>query len=69
VNLLVRNIPDATHKALPVIAAAYNMPSSNAVIVPAIEAMVATVCEEDPLVAAAIKFKSEKPQLPARVSS
>jgi hypothetical protein len=68
VNVLVRNISPRTHQALPVIAACYGLHSVNAVILGAVEAMVAEVSERDPIVRDAILRAWQEGQLPERVT-
>lgn len=68
-DIHLRNVPDRTHKALPIVAAAYNLRSVNSLILASLDAMLATVCERDPLVAAQIKFAAEDPALPETVDA
>jgi hypothetical protein len=66
-NVLIRNMPERTHKALPVIASCYGMKSVTDVILWAVDAMVLTVEENDPVVRDAILRASEGAKLPERV--
>ena len=59
-NVHLRNLPDDTHAALPVIAAAYNLGSSNELILAAVDAMVTSIRESDPVIDAAVKLSIER---------
>jgi hypothetical protein len=67
-NKLITNIPERNFRALAIIAAHFDAPSANAVVLAAIDAMVAEVCEREPLVRAAIELSGEERELPERVS-
>jgi hypothetical protein len=69
-NVLVRSLPADIHKALPKIAAIYDLGSTNEVILWALGAFVQTVRENDTLLDAAIRISEESDasgRLPERI--